>query len=364
MPTLDILREVPYLRTPRSQKVEAIFDLPVYEKLRHSWHVDLPIDDFEWSIGVIVGPSGCGKSTIARELFGEKIVEDFVWSEKSIVDNFPESMAVKEITQILSSVGFSSPPSWLKPFSVLSNGERFRATLARAVAECKDFFVFDEYTGTVDRTVAKIGSAAIQKTIRAQGKKFVAVTCHYDVLEWLEPDWIYDPSKDDFSRVRLRRPGIECKIHKVPVSWWSMFVNHHYLTGRIHQSSQCFVGFIEGVPVAFVAIIQFPHPLVPAWKIHRVVVLPDFQGIGIGVKMTDEIAKKFKREKKKRVTLTAAHPGLIFSLSRSKRWKMISSPRERKTRLSKRSTLDRNSKNLAVTGRPTASFEFVGDRDV
>ena len=58
---------------------------------------------------------------------------------------------------------------WLRPFHVLSNGEQFRATIARALAESakgRELVVIDEFTSVVDRTVAQIGSAAIAKTIR------------------------------------------------------------------------------------------------------------------------------------------------------------------------------------------------------
>src|SRR5439155_19760773 len=50
--------------------------------------------------------------------------------------------------------------------------------------------IFDEFTSVVDRTVAQIGSAAVAKTIRRSGKQLVAASCHYDVIEWLQPDWI------------------------------------------------------------------------------------------------------------------------------------------------------------------------------
>jgi hypothetical protein len=33
------------------------------------WHVDIPIEDTDWQIGLIVGPSGSGKTTIGRRLF-------------------------------------------------------------------------------------------------------------------------------------------------------------------------------------------------------------------------------------------------------------------------------------------------------
>ncbi len=92
------------------------------------------------------------------------------------------------------SVGFGSVPSWLKPYKVLSNGEKMRVDLARALLE-KDFIVFDEFTSVVDRQVAQTACIAINKAIKGTNKKFIAVSCHKDIIEWLQPDWIFDTDK-------------------------------------------------------------------------------------------------------------------------------------------------------------------------
>ena len=132
-----------------------------------------------------------------RELFPEYVVENNEYKAGSVIDDMPKGKTVKEITQAFNSVGFSSPPSWLKPYSVLSNGEKMRVDLANGILSNKDIIVFDEFTSVVNREVAKIGSCAIQKAIRKQNKKFIAVGCHYDIIEWLEPDWIF--CTDDMS---------------------------------------------------------------------------------------------------------------------------------------------------------------------
>ena len=67
-----------------------------------------------------------------------------------------------------------------------------RCDIARAMLESKDMFVFDEFTSVVDRNVAQISSFAIQKAIRRNNRKFIAVTCHYDVQDWLMPDWVFN----------------------------------------------------------------------------------------------------------------------------------------------------------------------------
>jgi ABC-type thiamine transport system ATPase subunit len=193
--TKHILRSTPVLSSNRLAQVLGMFDVEQPAVSTQEWDVDLQLPD-HWNIGVIVGPSGSGKTTIARELFGNYFAGDFGWSaDKSIIDAFPLSMPVKRVTDLLSSVGFSSPPAWVRPFHCLSNGQQFRVTLARVLAQAMvdhEMKVVDEYSSVVDRTAAQIGSAAVARTIRKHKLQFIAVTCHYDVLDWLQPDWVYD----------------------------------------------------------------------------------------------------------------------------------------------------------------------------
>ncbi len=194
MPRVDLTLKVDVERTPRVQQLEGIFDVPEAKRLAVDFHFDAPIEEKPWKIGLIVGPSGAGKSSVARHLFKNEIVAGYDWHpRRSVVDSFGD-LPIHDVTAALSSVGFSSPPSWIKPFHVLSNGEQFRATMARAIMDPRPLVVIDEFTSVVDRTVAKIGSNAIAKAVRArEGKQFVAVTCHDDVLDWLQPDWVLEP---------------------------------------------------------------------------------------------------------------------------------------------------------------------------
>lgn len=159
-------------------------------------HIDIDISD-DWNIGVIVGPSGTGKTTIAKELFPEILFRDFCYNGKSVIDDMPENRTVDDITRMFYAVGFGSVPSWLKPYNVLSNGEKMRVDLANALLR-NDQVAFDEFTSVVDRNVAKTCCIAVEKAIRRENKKFVAISCHYDILEYLKPDWVFDTAKMQF----------------------------------------------------------------------------------------------------------------------------------------------------------------------
>lgn len=192
MPSFDIVKTADIKKTYRVARIMGDFDVKT-EHVNEHFVGDIKIPD-KWNIGVIVGGSGTGKTTIAKELFGDQIITDFDWSAASVVDDMPQQCGMDEIERMFYAVGFGSVPSWLKPYAVLSNGEKMRVELARALLE-RDFVVFDEFTSVVDRTVAETASVAINKAVHRTGKQFVAVTCHYDVLEWLQPDWVFDTNE-------------------------------------------------------------------------------------------------------------------------------------------------------------------------
>ena len=78
-----------------------------------------------------------------------------------------------------------------------------RVDIARALSLDQDLIVFDEFTSVVDREIAKVSAYAISKAVRRTGKKFIAVTCHYDVIDWLEPDWVFCTDTMEFIKKKL-----------------------------------------------------------------------------------------------------------------------------------------------------------------
>lgn len=377
MPAFHITRSVPIERTPRVLQLEGMFDLPPNPTSGITWIGNLPLEERAWTIGLIVGPSGSGKSTLARELFGSESFAEFDWpSDKSVIDAFPSHLSIRDVTALLSSVGFSSPPAWLRPFGVLSTGEKFRATLARALALGKQTeekgtstmflppaagrtIVVDEFTSVVDRTVARIGSAAIAKAIRREtsGQRFVAVSCHDDILDWLDPDWTYAPANDTF-QWRLERPGtgqrarpqVALEISRVDRTAWKLFKHHHYLNGDLHPKARCFVAFVEGKPAAFTAVIFFPHPQASGYREHRTVCLPDFQGIGIGNALSEFVASLFAATGRPYYSATS-HPAMIRHRLRSPLWNMTHGPN-----MGNRNRIRGWKRSL----RLTAGFRFMG----
>lgn len=355
-----LLRESDIKRTARVAQIEGMFDVPHAAKSSVSWTVDLTLPD-DWSVGVIVGPSGCGKTTIARELFG-LTDEPMSWDkEKSVVDAFPVGMSIKEIAAAMSAVGFSSPPSWLRPFHALSNGEQFRVTLARLLAESPEIAVCDEFTSVVDRQVAQIASAACAKAVRRSGKKFIAVSCHYDILDWLEPDWVYEPHTAHFytGRGLHQRPSISLEIVRCDSKAWDIFRKHHYLSASLHQAAACFVALVNGSPAAFASVLSFPHATSPGWREHRTVCLPDFQGVGIGNALSEAVASAYSATGRPYRSTTSA-PAMIQHRSKSKNWVMTQAPNVRVTPHAGAALKGKNARASNSVGRGVASFQYVG----
>ena len=191
MPSFDIVRKTEVAKSFRTEKIKADFDI-ANENVNERFSGKLELPEM-WQIGLVVGGSGTGKTTIAKELFGDNVYKGGIGYDpsKAVIDEMPKDCSCEEISRMFYAVGFGSVPSWLKPYHVLSNGEKMRVDLAKALLS-SDFVVFDEYTSVVDRQVAKVMSIAIKKCLsRYPNKKFVAVGCHSDVEEFLDPDWTF-----------------------------------------------------------------------------------------------------------------------------------------------------------------------------
>jgi len=329
---LTITNETPYNETFRSEKVRSQFDIQPKEKLTHEITLDWNLPT-EWTIGAIVGPSGSGKTTLADRQFDNPSLFDGTepvidWPEdKSIVDGFPEDVEVQEITEALSKVGFSSPPNWLQPYHTLSTGQRFRVDMARLLIEQTDTIkVVDEFTSTVDRQVAKSISHATAKYARSQSQQFVAVSCHYDILDWLEPDWVIDLETEEVvTDPPFRKPEIEVEIKPVHRQAWEIFREHHYLDHSINKSAHCYVGYWNDEPVTFVGVLHFPHRSTDKFKrVTRIVTLPAYQGLGVGTGVLQTVAQHY-RELGNRITIATSHPALMFTLNKNHKWRCIDS---------------------------------------
>lgn len=317
----------------RAARVHSLFNADANQGANFSLDATLDIDDADWKVGLIVGPSGSGKTSMGRQIFPGSFYEPSGWdSAKPIIDCISPDGGFDDVTGALAAVGLGSVPSWLRPYHVLSNGEKFRADLARIVSEAPARVVVDEFTSVVDRQIAKIGALAFQKSWRRTGGQAVLLSCHYDIIDWLEPDWVFDTGNGSFQRGRLwRRPKFDLEIYETDWSYWPMFEPHHYLKLPRMIGAKCYVGAVDGTPVCHVAVATSAVGRGGCEaRACRLVVMPEWQGAGVGTRFLDTVCQ-LQLDGVGRIegrSLTTAfhtsHPGLCSALRRNKKWRQIS----------------------------------------
>jgi ABC-type ATPase involved in cell division len=338
----------------RAARVKSLFN--VDSGCNFSLTAELPDADEEWGIGVIVGPSGSGKTSLGKQVFGlNHIYEPTGWADDApIVDCIAKGGDFDAVTGALAAVGLGTVPSWLRPYPVLSNGEKFRADLARIIAEAPKQVVVDEFTSVVDRQIAKIGALAFQKAWRRTGGKCVLLSCHYDILEWVEPDWVFDTATGVLSRGRLRRPNIELDIWQTDGRYWPAFEPHHYLKLPRMPACAYFVGSVDGEPVAHLGFS--PRLEIGGIRACRMVVMPEWQGAGVGMRMLNDLSlwhlngNSQYGERVKAVYFSTSHPGLAAALRRDKHWAQVSAQVCGESKAASRQRMRRTCTNGAGSG--------------
>jgi ABC-type lipoprotein export system ATPase subunit len=168
-----------------------------------------PLLTTSFTIGIVVGSSGSGKTQALLNAGFDPQLENEVglydWHPSfCILDHFAIS---SHAIQMLTAAGFNSVPQWFKPFHMLSNGEQYRAQLARRLSVAshnKSILFVDEFTSLVDRTVARSLCESLNRHTLVF-PRIVVATCHRDVTEWLRHDWMVDTDSNEVIHPNQRR---------------------------------------------------------------------------------------------------------------------------------------------------------------
>lgn len=159
------------------------------------------------------------------------------------------------------------------------------------------------------------------------------LSCHYDIIPWLCPDWIFDTAKGEFTRrCRRQHPKIKLDIYQTNWNYWKLFEDHHYLKLPQIIAAKCYVGTANGRPVAHIGATTIAHGKngVEA-RLARFVVMPDWQGIGVGTAFISTVADIILNSKNGSVVeglplssiIATSHPGLSRSLRKRHEWIQI-----------------------------------------
>lgn len=117
------------------------------------------------------------------------------------------------------------------------------------------------------------------------------------------------------------------EIVKTDSRYWRLFKQHYYLNLPLPVAPEFYVGAIDGELVAHVCVSPFFQ--CKAYRATRLVVMPEWQGAGVGTRFLDTVCQLMLdgegRGGKKLPTLFhTSHPQLCAAFRRSKRWIQIS----------------------------------------
>lgn len=267
------------------------------KKSEHNLKVTADITS-DYKVGLILGASGSGKTTLAKSIFGASCFDEILDPGKPVIDQFPVSYSYDDRVASLTGIGLTSIPCWIRVAATLSNGQKARAEAALQIAQDKDTIVIDEWTSVVNREVGKVMSHAIQKHARKTNKKIVLLSCHYDVVDWLNPDWIIDCNTETYKDRRSmvgshkRTDQLRFDIKRCETKQWKYFSKYHYLSETLPSGKVLAYGLYHGSDqIGFTCFANYSWNDKRMMHSNRVVIHPDYIGLGLGIQLATEASQ-------------------------------------------------------------------------
>lgn len=351
----------------RCQKAANSLDIDATKKSVHDLQIQADIRS-KFNIGLILGASGSGKTTLARQIYGDSFERPLLDLSRPVIDQFPKDWSYDQCAEALAGMGLTSVPCWIRPAYTLSNGQKARAEAALQLSQDLKFgvpIVVDEWTSVVDRTVARVMSHCIQKWARKQTKQVVLLSCHYDVVDWLNPDWIIDCNTQSFTDRRAmvgahsRTDRLRFDIRPITNRSWRYFSKYHYLSDRLPGGKIFCYGLFHGdTQIGFQCFAAYIIGDQQTYFSNRTVIHPDYAGLGLGIRLITESSKDMVR-KGYRVRAKFSSVPVYKSMLKQPYWKHTGTSRDiLKPRVGRTAkTGNRESKLRSKT--VSYSFEFT-----
>lgn len=259
-----------------------------------------------------------GKSSLFRAAAGQLGAADAFappLPDVPLIDALAGS--VEERLAALAACGLSEARLLLRTPSELSEGQRYRFRLAFALggaqgadAQRSGFVTADEFTATLDRTLAKVVAFNVRKLVTRGGVGLLAATTHDDVTDDLDPDVLVrcvgDGHVEAERRVRQRRRvsfAHDLWVSDGTAADWPYFARWHYRGHRLAFVKRVVLLWHGAEPVGVCAFATpaaslslrsrffgLSDPRSPValaalnerlWLLQRVVLHPTYRGAGI-----------------------------------------------------------------------------------
>jgi|TARA_R100001594_G_scaffold120509_2_gene156115 energy-coupling factor transporter ATP-binding protein EcfA2 len=321
----------------RCQVAANSLDIDIHKKSVHHLKINNVKLPNKWNIGLVYGNSGSGKTTMIKHLFGKDIFDVKLNPEEPIINQLPDDLSYEDCATLLNGIGLNSVPCWIRPLKTLSNGQKARAEAVYLMTQNKDIVFIDEWTSVVDRVVARAMSVCLYKYAKKNNKKIVLCSCHYDILEWLNPDWMIDCNKQEFILPKSEdfffkeRDKLKFDIKECPKESWKYFSKYHYLSDQLPYGKVFFYGlFYNNIQIGFQCFANYtPHKKGTKIIFHsnRTVIHPDYNGLGLGLKLVNETTKLMLQKIDCRIMAKFSAIPMYKSRLKDKNWRYLGSKR-------------------------------------
>ncbi|MEN7436454.1 hypothetical protein AAGV27_15010 [Bacillus velezensis] len=175
----------------RVLEISDAFGVGINESHKHVIIENLTIPEFQ--IMYLTGMSGSGKTSMLNYFkeeysFTEPDIE--FDSEKPIIDTIGKD--TENALFLLNLVGLGEAFLYIKPYKVLSDGQKYRYKIAKIIESGQKVWCIDEFCSFLDRTTAKIVAFNTQKIARKLGVKLIVATAHDDLKNYIQADYVFD----------------------------------------------------------------------------------------------------------------------------------------------------------------------------
>jgi ABC-type lipoprotein export system ATPase subunit/GNAT superfamily N-acetyltransferase len=313
--TYNITYETATQITPRTITVANAFGLGIDQNQKFPIYNNIQLKISPTDIVYITGDSGSGKSTllnaIKQDLHDQATnIENIQPNpQKPIIDTIGKDF--NEAIQLLSKAGLNDAFLFIRRFSELSDGQKYRYRIAKLTESGKQWWITDEFCSTLDRDTAKIVAFNVQKIARQMGRAVIAATTHTDLLEDLSPSVHVHKrfGKEIIINYHPNVPTKECTLAREMRIEAGTFADYKRLSVFHYRSSRCppprkIFTLKRGGELCGVIVYSYPPPIAfgrsRVWRgtfkrlqeaistISRVVVHPKYRTIGLGVKLVEE----------------------------------------------------------------------------